>query len=921
MENVTDALRGCTALQAQADPDRTRVKPARRESIIPRARQALIHVLTRPDLGAQLPIMHRLALLYLLLPFAIWLLTWFKGWIGVPAAALLALAAAPTLAGSWRGRPRPAVWGLLLAALAWVMATAAGGVFGGHMTDWLDHLVMVQALARYPWPAWIPDPLAAYAPEAVSPPLLRYYLGWHIVPGLIGRLGGSEAARWAVPLWTWLGASLALWMFARGYRGWGTVGAAALFVFFSGMDVLRWFLEAGWDWLAVDVGPRGGPRLAARHLLEKTNLIGTVSFISNFYIFRSSPQHGVSAWLGALLLLQVGRHPRLLACSGILLAAVTFWSPFSAVGLLPLGAALLWTRGPRPFLAWPNLGLAGPLAGLVALYLLTGATEFDRAWVWELYEGPALARGLFLLYLTEFGLLALVLAILRPELRRTPFFVASLTALCLLPGYQYGGNHFSIRAALPSLLVLCHYCADVLARPAARQSRFVRRSGVAALLVMLGLGALTGVSLLALMLKPIDPFWYAQAPRITSFELPWKWQRENMEFNPTPALRALLRAPDAARAPAALPGTRVARGAWDIYWEADARRLVYLKRPCDWEAESAATSEFFLQLLPAARADFGITLDTEAAGGGSYGPLNQYVRSLGEACSVTRILPFEPARIRTGQRLRAAGDWSVALARDDTRGLIDVTARDRRAVLHAIDRDVPAAQSVFDVYLAPDAVTLVRARCAAGDADARFFLHTAPWERRNLLAARPAVDFDNLDFHFSGFAVRHDEQCWAIVPLPDYGIRTLRVGQYAAGGDLWRVEVPFAEHVPAALDGLRAAYRATSAREPAVRSVFDVHLVAQDAVFVKHPCRPEDIEAKFILHVTPVRRRHLPAHRWRAGFANLGFSLAGHGGRFDNVCLARIALPVYPIERLRVGQYLSRERRVLWQEDILRNRR
>ena len=916
MGNVTVARRGCAARQAQADPDRARV-----DSIARRTRHALAHALTRPDLGAQLPIVHRLALLYLLLPFAIWLLSWFKAWIGVPAAALLALSVAPTLAGSWRGRPRPAAWGLLLAALAWVMTTAAGGVFGGHVTDWLDHLVTVQMLARYPWPVWVPDPLAAYAPEAASPPLLRYYLGWHIVPGLVGRMGGSEAARWAVPLWTWLGASLALLMFARGRRGWGVAGAAALFIFFSGMDVLRWFLEAGRDWLAVDVGPRGGPRLVVRHLLEKTDLIGTVSFISHFYIFRGSPQHGLSAWLGALLLLQLGGHPRLLACSGILLAAVAFWSPFSAVGLLPLVAALLWTRGPRPFLAWPNLGLAVPLAGLVALYLLTGATEFDRAWVWELYDGPALARGLFLLYLTEFGLLALVLAIMRPELRRTPVFVASLAALCLLPGYQYGGNHFSIRAALPSLLVLCHYCADVLARPDARQARLVRRGGVAATLAMLGLGTLTGVSLLALMLKPTDPFWYAQAPRITSFELPWKWQRENMEFHPTPALRALLRAPASARAPAPRPGPRVARGAWDIYWEADARRLVYLKRPCDWAAESAATSEFFLQLLPASRADFGISLDTAAAGGGSYGPLNQYVRSLGEACSVTRVLPFEPARIRTGQRRRAAGDWSVALAMDATRGLMDVTTRDQRAVLQAIDNDVPAAQSVFDVYLAPDAVTLVRARCAAGDADARFFLHTVPWERRDLRAARPAADFDNLDFQFSGFAVRHDEQCWATVPLPDYGIRTLRVGQYAAGGDLWRVEVPFAERVPAALNGLRTAYRATSAREPVVRSVFDVHLVAQDAVFVKAPCRPEDVEAKFILHVAPIRRWHLPMHRWRAGFDNLSFSLPGHGARFDDVCLARMALPAYPIERLRVGQYLSREQRTLWQEDILRDRR
>ena len=858
--------------------------------------------------GQEWPIMHRLAFLYLLLPLVIWLLGWFQWWIGLPAAALLALALKPVWMGSWRGRPRLAALGLALAALAWVMTTAGGGLFDGRFPNWMDRHVILQTLARNPWPVWLSDPLAAYADE-MPRPLLRYYLGWAMVPGLVGRVWGTEALSWAVPLWTGLGTSFVLWLFTRERRGWGIVGAVALFVFFSGMDVLRLVMEEGWDWLAVNVDAQGWPRITVRRLLEKPDLT-TVRLTSHMHIFRGSPQHGLAAWIGTQLLLQLRQAPRFLALSGVLLAAVAFWSPFAAVGLLPLVAVLLWTRGLRPFLAWPNLILAALLIGLLALYLLPGAAGFARGWVWERYAWPRVARGLPLLYVTEFALLALCLAVLRPRLRREPFFIASLITLGLLPWYQYGDGHFLARAALPSLLVLCRYCVDIWARPL--------RRGAAALLLILGLGALTSLSVLADALQRLDPVMYAQdvqAARMTLFDLPWLWQHENIAFAPSPALRTLLRTPGLSRPPAP-PGQLVARGAWDIYWEADANRLVYLKTPCAWTDERADATEFFLQVLPASRADFGVTWDMAAAGGGGYGLLNTYVRPLGAACSVVRSFPFAPAHIRTGQRGRAAGDWSIALAADRARGLVEVTARDRRAVQQVLRASDPAVHAAFNVYLAPDAVTLARAPCRPADVRAKFFLHAIPWERSDLPVARQAAGFDNLDFHFPGFAVRQDDQCWAAVPLPPYGIARLRVGQYAAGTDLWHAEIPFAERVPDALAILRAAYRTAAAQPPAVRDVFDVHVAERTVTFIKAPCRPEDKAAKFILHAVPVQRWRLPAHRWRAGFANLSFPLAGHGALSDGVCLARQALPAYPLARLRVGQFLSAEQRTLWQRDL-----
>lgn len=55
---------------------------------------------------------------------------------------------------------------------------------------------------------FLPDPLAEFTSgEDDSPPLLRYYLGYYIMPALAAQWLGLAAMNWAVPLWTWLGVT------------------------------------------------------------------------------------------------------------------------------------------------------------------------------------------------------------------------------------------------------------------------------------------------------------------------------------------------------------------------------------------------------------------------------------------------------------------------------------------------------------------------------------------------------------------------------------------------------------------------------------------------------------------------------------------------------------------------------------------
>ena len=141
-----------------------------------------------------------------MLPVCIWLAGWCEWWLGLPAVALLGAGLWPALAGSWRvSRPRPAVFACVLLALGWVMLTAAGGVFDGGNGDWLEHRTTLLDPGRQPWPVFLPDVLADYLSSESNPsarPLLRYYLGWYMVPGLAARLGGAAALNWTAPFWS-----------------------------------------------------------------------------------------------------------------------------------------------------------------------------------------------------------------------------------------------------------------------------------------------------------------------------------------------------------------------------------------------------------------------------------------------------------------------------------------------------------------------------------------------------------------------------------------------------------------------------------------------------------------------------------------------------------------------------------------------
>ena len=152
----------------------------------------------------------------------------------------------------------------------------------------------------------------------------------------------------------------------------------------------------------------------------------------------------------------------------------------------------------------------------------------------------------------------------------------------------------------------------------------------------------------------------------------------------------------------------------------------------------------------------------------------------GGCVAFSRLPDYPIASIRTGQF--AEGEGAV------WRAWFALNAEPYRAAHQAAASGEPLARSVFDVYMADAALVYAKEPCEQEDVAARFFLHVVPESVNDLPEERRGVGFDNLDFDFFLRGAVFDGRCAARVPLPDYPIASIRTGQHAGGGELWRTE-------------------------------------------------------------------------------------------------------------------------------------
>ena len=305
--------------------------------------------------------LRRATLLFLTLP----LMIFFAGWLRWP----LALVVDGLLAAAiWRGltEVNRAVFsplteqdkiswcwllvGIVVPSAVLTLLSGAGG-WGAGDSDWLKHDTILRDLLERPWPVTYET--------GQGPVLLVYYVTFYLPAALLGKLAGGSwiVASQALALTTFAGIVLAAgWMVvlaavttreylnpSRVSSRWTLTRRSAVIVIviffgFSGLDVLG--------------------KMAVNHYLGLPVFYGDWSDIewwAQFAQYSSSaatvfwaPQHAFGGWLTAALVLDdwfQRRAPERRAA--LYLALALAWSPFAAVGLLPLvGGIIFWKHWP-----------------------------------------------------------------------------------------------------------------------------------------------------------------------------------------------------------------------------------------------------------------------------------------------------------------------------------------------------------------------------------------------------------------------------------------------------------------------------------------------------------------------------------------------------------------------------------------------
>lgn len=101
----------------------------------------------------------------------------------------------------------------------------------------------------------------------------------------------------------------------------------------------------------------------------------------------------------------------------------------------------------------------------------------------------------------------------------------------------------------------------------------------------------------------------------------------------------------------------------------------------------------------------------------------------------------------------------------------------------------PIAQNRFNLYRQGNRLTYYKEGCTADDTREEFFLHILPVDAADLPPAGQPYGFANRDFAFGEYGALYGDNCWAVVPLPEYPIDRIRTGQYVPGrGPIWQAE-------------------------------------------------------------------------------------------------------------------------------------
>lgn len=433
-----------------------------------------------------------MTLLYLMIPFSIFILTWVKTEIAVPCLLLLGTGILPCFRGKSDSQSKVELQKvgmvyLVLVAVFWCWSAGIGGFFYQSPDHHFRNAVF-RDLIYEKWPVIYEE----YGTGMV------YYLGIWIAPAFLGKMllwmGLAEESVWTVSnafllLWCSLGVVLLILLLCLYFQAGRASDIAVLVMIligFSGLDIVGEIWNNGW------------------------NVHNHIEWWSEYFQFRSNTtsifwayNQAIPGWLMTILLLS----ERDMRNYGLILGSALFYAPFAVVGISLCITVMIFgafrekyregkiREALRNFCSYRNVtAVFVMLPVMLAYYACNAGCDFRVRPVWEDYGGfgVKILTTWICFFLLEAGIYICLVA--KNEYRKPLYYATavSLMAGSILAVGETGEVVFRISATMPALFVLMCFVMEIVFDRKKKQG-VKNRVCAAMIFVTMALGAVTPV--------------------------------------------------------------------------------------------------------------------------------------------------------------------------------------------------------------------------------------------------------------------------------------------------------------------------------------------------------------------------------------------------------------------------------------------
>lgn len=405
--------------------------------------------------------LHRISILYLTIPFLMFLFGWFRLSIAIPVFIIILFAtwniAKQLRITNYETRftIHYSLFAVLLLTGAWLFLSGIGGY---AFQNWDHHWrnAVFHDLINFDFPIYYSQP------ETGPVKMLVYYVGYWLPSAIVGKYFGWGIANLFLFLWSWLGIIL-ITLQLSDFLKTSAIKTTLLLIFFSGLDAL-----------GVLLFPQEYPTLFpfVTHLEIWSGNLQYSSFTTQlFWVFNQA----IPAWLCITVIASHAvakqSHVELEVASGneqirprnaifliFIWSLCFFFAPLASIGLFPYLLIEIFK----------NINLKSIFKNINYSVLASSIIIFLLSYFYFASNTAAQTRSLqiipfkefIIFFLLEGGILWLLLALSK---YRDPRWIVTGILLIIIPFIQIGsGRDFVMRASIAPLFYLMILTAETI---------------------------------------------------------------------------------------------------------------------------------------------------------------------------------------------------------------------------------------------------------------------------------------------------------------------------------------------------------------------------------------------------------------------------------------------------------------------------